>query len=86
MSSLTTRVSLYKPAGGENVNVTTDLDNNYDKIDTNLNFRVAASATARNAISPFWEGLNVRQTDTGTCWVSNGTPPISASWDQPTAR
>jgi uncharacterized ubiquitin-like protein YukD len=82
MSSLTTRVSLYKPAGGENVNVTTDLDNNYDKIDTNLNFRVAASATARNAISPFWEGLNVRQTDTGTCWVSNGTPPISASWDQ----
>jgi hypothetical protein len=82
MSSNTTRVSLYKPAGGENVNVTTDLDNNFDKIDTNLNFRVVANATARNAISPYWEGLNVRQTNDGTCWVSNGSVPISASWDQ----
>lgn len=82
MSDLTSRVSLYKPAGGENVNVTTDLNNNYDKIDTNLNFRVVANATARNAISPYWAGLNVRQTNDGTCWVSNGTAPISASWDQ----
>lgn len=82
MSSTTSRVALYKPAGGENVNVTTDLNNNYDKIDTNLNFRVAASATARNAISPFWAGLNVRDTDTGRTWVSNGSAPISGSWSQ----
>jgi hypothetical protein len=82
MSDVTSRVSLYKPAGGENVNVTTDLNNNLDKIDTNLNFRVVANATARNAISPYWAGLNVRQTNDGTCWVSNGTAPISASWDQ----
>src|SRR6478735_6413731 len=82
MSSSTTRVSLYKPAGGENVNVTTDINNNLDKIDTNLNFRVAANATARNAISPFWAGLNVRDTDTGKPWVSNGSAPISASWKE----
>lgn len=82
MSSTTSRVSLYKPAGGENVNVTTDLNNNLDKIDTNLSFRVAASATARNAISPFWAGLNVRDTDSGKLWVSNGSAPISGSWDQ----
>jgi hypothetical protein len=82
MSSTTSRAAFYKPAGGENVNVTTDLNNNLDKLDTNLSFRVVASAAARNAISPYWEGLNVRQTDTGTCWVSNGTAPISASWDQ----
>lgn len=82
MSSSTTRVSLYKPAGGEDINVTTDLNNNYDKIDTNLNFRVAATATARNAISPFWAGLNVRDTDTGKLWVTNGSAPISGSWDQ----
>ena len=82
MSSTTTRVSLYKPAGGENVNVTTDLHDNLDKLDTNLNFRVVASATARNAISPFWEGLNVRETDTGRTYVSNGSAPISASWSQ----
>lgn len=82
MSSTTTRVSLYKPAGGENVNVTTDVNNNMDKIDTNLNFRVATNAAARNAISPFWAGLNVRDTDTGKCWVSNGSAPISASWSQ----
>lgn len=82
MSATTTRVSLYKPAGGENVNVTTDINNNFDKIDANLSFRVAATATARNAISPFWEGLNVRDTDTGKAWISNGSVPISASWDQ----
>lgn len=82
MSSSTTRVSLYKPAGGENVNVTTDLNNNYDKIDTNLNFRVAATQTARFAISPYWEGLNVRDTDTGRTWVSNGSSPQSGSWSE----
>lgn len=82
MSSTTSRVSLYKPAGGENVNVTTDLNNNLDKIDTNLSFRVVANATARNAISPYWAGLNVRETDTGKLYVSNGSAPISASWDQ----
>lgn len=82
MSSTTSRVALYKPAGGENVNVTTDLNNNLDKLDTNLNFRVAASATARNAITPFWAGLNVRDTDTGRTWVSNGSAPISGSWSQ----
>ncbi len=86
MSSTTTRVSLYKPAGGENVNVTTDLNNNLDKLDTNLNFRVVANAAARNAITPFWAGLNVRETDTGNLYVSNGNAPISGSWDQiPTA-
>lgn len=82
MSSTTSRVVLYKPAGGENVNVTTDLNNNLDKIDTNLNFRVVANAAARNAISPFWAGLNVRETDTGRTYVSNGTAPISGSWSQ----
>lgn len=80
MSSNTTRVSLYKPAGGEDINVTTDLNNNYDKIDTNLNFRVVANAAARNAITPFWAGLNVRETDTGKLYVSNGSAPISGSW------
>lgn len=83
MSSTTSRLGLYKPATtGESVNVTTDLNNNYDKIDTNLNFRVVANATARNAVSPIWEGLNVRESDTGRCYVSNGTLPVSASWNE----
>lgn len=82
MSSTTPRVSLYKPAGGEDINVTTDLNNNLDKIDTNLNFRVVANEAARNAISPHWEGLSVRETDTGRCYVSNGTAPISGSWSE----
>lgn len=82
MSSNTTRVSLYKPAGGEDINVTTDLNNNLDKLDTNLNFRVVANAAARNAITPFWAGLNVRETDTGNAYISNGSGPISGSWDQ----
>jgi hypothetical protein len=33
MSSTTTNLGLYKPAAGENVNVTTDLNNNWDTID-----------------------------------------------------
>lgn len=82
MSSTTPRVSLYKPVGGENVNVTTDLNNNWDKIDTNLNFRVVANQTARNAISPYWAGLGVQQTDNGKLYVSNGSAPISASWKE----
>lgn len=82
MSSTTSRAAFYKPAGGEDINVTTDLNNNLDKIDTNLNFRVVASSAAKNAISPYWAGLNVRETDTGRTFVSNGTAPISASWSQ----
>lgn len=82
MSSSTSRVSLYKPAGNENINVTTDLNNNWDKVDTNLGCRVAANAAARNAITPFWAGMLVRDTDTGSVYVSNGTPPISGSWTQ----
>ncbi|MET7739614.1 hypothetical protein [Streptomyces sp. NPDC005385] len=83
MSSTTTRLGLYKPATtGESVNVATDLNNNYDKIDTNINFRVVANATARNAISPTWEGLSVRETDTGRCYVTNGSAPVSASWTE----
>lgn len=82
MSSTTSRASFYKPAGGENVNVTTDLNNNWDKLDTNLNWRVVANAAARNAITPYWAGLGVRETDTGRLYVTNGTAPISASWSE----
>ncbi|MEU5197294.1 hypothetical protein AB0G86_25135 [Streptomyces scabiei] len=83
MSTTTTRLGLLKPATtGEAVNVATQLNNNYDKIDTNINFRVVANATARNAISPIWEGLSVRETDTGRCYVSNGTLPVSGSWNE----
>lgn len=80
MSSSTSRAAFYKPAGGENINVTTDLNNNWDKLDTNLNWRVVANAAARNAITPYWAGLGVRETDTGRLYVSNGTAPISGSW------
>lgn len=83
MSTTTSRLGLLKPATtGEAVNVATQLNNNYDKIDTNINFRVVANATARNAISPIWEGLSVRETDTGRCYVSNGSLPVSGSWNE----
>ncbi|WP_158697818.1 hypothetical protein [Streptomyces prunicolor] len=83
MSTTTTRLGLLKPATtGESVNVATQLNNNLDKIDTNIGFRVVANATARNAISPVWEGLVVRETDTGNCYVSNGSAPVSGSWSQ----
>lgn len=83
MSTNTTRLGLLKPATtGEAVNVTTALNNNLDAIDTNIGFRVVANATARNAVSPIWAGLNVRETDTGRCYVSNGSLPVSGSWNE----
>jgi hypothetical protein len=83
MSTNTTRLGLLKPATtGETVNVATQLNDNLDKIDTNIGFRVVANTTARNAISPIWEGLVVRETDTGRCYVSNGSLPVSGSWNE----
>lgn len=78
MSSLTSRMALYKPASGENVNVTTDLDNNLDSIDLNMNFRTCTSSTRP---STRWDGLTIHETDTRKSYVWNATPAVSG-WYQ----
>ena len=69
MSTLTSRVGLYKPAadGSELVNVVTDLNNNLDKIDSWLGATVCTSGT-RPAL-PF-SGQIIRESDTAKmyCW------------------
>lgn len=77
MSSTTSRMGLYKPVGAEFVNVTTDLNNNWDKIDANLGF---ASCTSTTRPSTVWAGLCIYETNTARTYVSNGTAPASGSW------
>ena len=79
MSSTTTRMGLYKPASGENINVDTDLNQNWDKIDAYLGF---ASCTSTTRPTTVWAGLCIYETNTGNTYVSNGTAPASASWVQ----
>ncbi len=76
MSSLTSRASLYKPASGETVNVTTDINNNWDSIDLNMNFRSCTSGTRP---STKWDGLAIHETDTNRQYVWNSSP-ASSGW------
>lgn len=77
MSTNTSRLSLLKPAGSEDVNVATQLDANFDVIDLNMNYRVCTSSTRP---STTYAGLSIRETDTGRLYVSNGSAPVSGSW------
>lgn len=84
MSTTTTRLGLLKPDGNENVNVVTQLNNNLDAIDQNVGFRNVTSGTRPTTV---WAGLTIRESDTGACYVSNGSSPASGSWIQiPTGR
>jgi hypothetical protein len=78
MSSLTSRLKLYKPAtSGEAINVATDLNNNLDLIDADLGFIPCTNAT--RPASTF-NGMHIFETDTGRAFVSDGSTPASASW------
>lgn len=77
MSTATSRLALLKPAGSEDVNVGTQLNNNFDAIDLNMNFRSCTSSTRP---STAYAGLSIRETDTSRLYVSNGSAPVSASW------
>lgn len=74
MSGLTSRLSLYKPASGENVNVTTDINNNWDSLDLNANFRSCTSSTRP---STKWDGLSIHETDTNRQYIWNSSPATS---------
>lgn len=77
MSALTARLGLYKPAGGELMNVVTDLDNNLDKLDAAIGFVPSTSTTRPTAV---FSGMSIRETDTGRLYVSDGSIPASGSW------
>ncbi len=76
----TSRLSLYKPLsdGSENVNVQTDLNQNWDRVDTAVGFQACTSSTRPS--SPY-AGKPIMETDTSyRTFFSNGTSPASASW------
>ncbi|MGW6738668.1 hypothetical protein [Streptomyces sp. NPDC055013] len=75
MSTNTSRLALLKPDGSEDVNVTTQLNNNYDAIDLNMNFRVCTSSTRPS--SPY-VGQTIYETDTGNTYFRSN----SSTWIQ----
>lgn len=86
MSTLTSRVGLYKPAadGTELVNVVTDLNNNLDKIDSWLGATICTSGT--RPASP-WSGQIIRESDTAKMYVWSGSAWVqllhgTANFDQ----
>lgn len=79
MSTLTSRLGLYKPATTENYNVITDQNNNWDALDAAIGFIPVTSST--RPASAF-SGQHIRETDTERLYYSNGSAPVSASWRQ----
>lgn len=70
MATFTSRLLLRKPAGGDNVNVVTDLNDNFDKIDANVGHFVCTSATRPG--TPF-QGQLIFETDTTRRYMWTGT-------------
>lgn len=83
MGSSTPRLSLYKPAGSDNVNVTTDINNNMDALDVLVGTNVCTSST--RPATPY-TGQGIYETDSGKLLISNGTIPLSGSWVDPVAN
>lgn len=68
--SSTTRLGLLKPAPSDTVDVTAQLDNNYDLIDNAVGYLVCTSSTRPS--SPF-SGQGIYETDTRRRWLWDGT-------------
>lgn len=77
MATTTTRLGLRKPAGADQVNVTTDLDNNYDLLDNAAGALICTSSTRPSA--PF-SGQFIHESDTHNNLTSNASAPASGSW------
>jgi hypothetical protein len=70
MSTTTPRLGLLKPAGTEAVNQITQINDNYDKVDTNVGAVVCTSSTRPG--SPY-QGQVIYETNTGLVRVYNGS-------------
>lgn len=74
MSTTTARLGLHKPAddGSEDVNVLTDLNQPYDRLDLYIQCRVVTSSTRPTGTDRF-TGLQIWETDTGKSYIWNGS-------------
>lgn len=78
MSTTTSRLGLLKPDGSENVDVQTQLNDNYDAIDLAVGFQVVTSST--RPANPY-PGKGIAESDTSyRSYFHNGTTPVSAGW------
>jgi len=78
MATFTSRLGLRKPATGDNVNVTTDLNDNNDKVDLHIGDYVCTSSTRPTGVNLF-TGRTIFETDTkqwlmwdGSSWLYRG--------------
>lgn len=71
MPTFTTRAVLRKPATSDNVNVTTDLGDNFDQIDQHLGYLACTSAT-RPTGSDLFTGRTIFETDTKNRYIWDG--------------
>lgn len=85
MSTLTSRLRLYKPAadGSENVNVVSDLNDNWDRLDSLVSFVPVTSVTYP---ASSYQGQAFFETDTGEAYVNkSAVPSASDLWQILTA-
>ena len=76
----TTRLGMYKSKsdGSEDVNYTTDIGQNLDKLDAAVGYQIVTSSTRPSTPYP---GKPITESDTGyRTYFSNGTSPASGSW------
>jgi hypothetical protein len=81
-STTTSRLGLLKPTAGtaEPVNVTTQLDNNWDAIDAHVGVELVTAGTHPGV--PY-AGELIVETDTKNLLYHNGSSPASAGWKYP---
>lgn len=72
MGTNTTKLALFKPASTDTVDNAVDLNNNWDKIDTQLPFQIVTSTT-RPTGGNLYAGQKIYETDTGLYVVYDGT-------------
>lgn len=92
MATTTTRLALRKPAGSDNVNVTTDLSDNFEKIDDSVLFvrktanESVTSSTVLQADDHLFIALEANTIYTMLCfigYVGNDTGDIKFAWGIP---
>lgn len=81
----TPRLGLYRPKsdGSDPVNILTDLNNNFDRIDAFVGFQTQPTQVARLAVAGAYIGMAVRQADTGAFYALSALPASNAAnWTQ----
>lgn len=73
MATNTPRALLRKPAGSDNVDVTLDLNNNWDKVDGFLGVFICTSVTRPSGAGNVFSGMLIYETDTTLWWMWDGS-------------